>query len=96
MKLQKLDVLLLNLVVVFEARGIKGVTPFCVAEAAKQLVICVRSRKISTLILIVYHHLWLQRDQCTNKKLALIHSLALLIIRARRFCACGILDTGMS
>ena len=37
MKLQKLDILLLNLVVVFEARGIKGVTSFWVAEAAKQL-----------------------------------------------------------
>ena len=31
-----LDVLLLNLVVVFEARVIKGVTPFWVAEAAKE------------------------------------------------------------
>ena len=39
MKLQKLDDLLLNLVVVFEARRIKGVTPLW---AAKQLVICVR------------------------------------------------------
>ena len=92
-----LDVLLLNLVVVFEARGIKGVTPFWVAEATKQLVICVRSKKISALILIVYHHLWLQREQCMNKKFALIPSLdASLIIRARRLCAHGILDTGMS
>ena len=96
MKLQKLDILLLNLVVVFEARGIKGVTPFWVAEATKQLVICVRSKKISALILIVYHHLWLQREQCMNKKFALIRSLASLIIRARRLCAHGILDTGMS
>ena len=37
-KLQKLDVLLLNLVVVFEARRIKGVTLFWAAEAAKQQV----------------------------------------------------------
>ena len=96
MKLQKLDVSLLNLVVVFEARGIKGMTPFWVAEAAKQLVICVRSRKKSTLILIVYHHLWLQRDQCMNKKFALIRSPASLIICACRLCVRGILDTGMS
>ena len=34
MKLQKLDDLLLNLVVVFEARRIKGVTPLRAAEAA--------------------------------------------------------------
>ena len=47
-KLQKLDDLLLNLVV-FEARRIKGVTPLRAAEAAKQLVIRVRRRKISTL-----------------------------------------------
>ena len=44
-KLQKLDVLLLNLVAVFEARRIKGVTPFRAAEAAKQQVIRVRSGK---------------------------------------------------
>ena len=37
-KLQKLDVLLLNLVVVFEASRIKGVTLFWAAEAAKQQV----------------------------------------------------------
>ena len=37
MKLQKLDDLLLNLVVVFEARRIKCVTPLQAAEAAKQL-----------------------------------------------------------
>ena len=43
----KLDDLMLNLVVVFEARRIKGVTPLRAAEAAKQLVI-----RISTLILI--------------------------------------------
>ena len=35
-KLQKLDDPLLNLVVVFEARRIKGVTPLRVVEAAKQ------------------------------------------------------------
>ena len=38
-KLQKLDDLLLNLFVVFEARRIKGVIPLRAAEAAKQLVI---------------------------------------------------------
>ena len=80
-----MDVLLLNLVVVFEARGIKGVTPFWVAEAAKHLVICVRSGKISTLVLIVYHHLWLQREKCMNKKFALVRLLASLIC-ARRLC----------
>ena len=36
---------LLNLVVVFEARRIKGVTPFWAAEAEKQRVSCVRSGK---------------------------------------------------
>ena len=56
MKLQKLDYLLLNLVVVFEARGIKGVTPLRAAEAAKQPVICVKRRKISAPILIAYRH----------------------------------------
>ena len=56
MKLQKLDNLLLNLVVVFDARRIKDVTLLRAAEAAKQLVIRVRRGKISTLILIVYHH----------------------------------------
>ena len=54
MKLQKLDHLLLNLVVVFETRRIKGVTPLQAAEAAKQLVIHVRRGKISNLILIAY------------------------------------------
>ena len=58
-------------------------TPFWVAEAAKQLVIRVRSGKISALILIVHRHPWLQREQCMNKKFALIRSLASLIIRAR-------------
>ena len=48
------------------------------------------------LILIVYRHLWLQRDQCMNKKFALIRSPASLIIRACRLCARGILDTRMS
>ena len=50
MKLQKLDDLLLNLVVVFEARRIKGVTLLQAAEVAKQLVIHVKSGKISVLI----------------------------------------------
>ena len=53
MKLQKLDDLLLNLFVVFEARRIKGVTPLRAAEAAKQLVIRVRRGKISALIIIL-------------------------------------------
>ena len=57
MKLQKLNDLLLNLVVVFEARRIKGVTPLRAAEAAKQLVIRLRRGKISALILIAYRHL---------------------------------------
>ena len=56
MKLQKLDDLLLNLVVVFEAHRIKGVTPLKATEAAKQLVIRIRRGKISTLILIAYRH----------------------------------------
>ena len=56
MKLQKLDDLLLNLVVVFEAHRIKGVTLLWAAEAAKQLVIRVRHGKISALILIAYCH----------------------------------------
>ena len=46
-KLQKLDDLLLNLVVVLEARRIKGVTLLRAAEAAKQLVIRIRRGKIS-------------------------------------------------
>ena len=66
MKLQKLDDLLLNLVVVFEARRIKGMTPLRTAEAAK-LVIRVRRRKIRALILIEYRHSWLQREQCMNE-----------------------------
>ena len=41
-KLQKLDKLLLNLVVAFEARRIKDVTPLRAAEAPKQLVIRVK------------------------------------------------------
>ena len=52
--MQKLDGLLLNLVVVFEARRIKGVTQLRAAEAAKQLVIRVKREKISALILIAY------------------------------------------
>ena len=67
MKLQKLDDLLLNLVVVFEARRIKGMTPLRTAEAAKQLVIRVRRGKIRALILIEYRHSWLQREQCMNE-----------------------------
>ena len=38
------------MVVVFEARRIKGVTPLRATEAAKQLVIHVKSGKISVLI----------------------------------------------
>ena len=57
MKLQKLDDPLLNLVVVFEARRIKGVTPLRAAEAAKQVVIRVRCGQISALILVAYRHL---------------------------------------
>ena len=45
--------LLLNLVVVFEARRIKGVTPLRAAEFAKQLVIRVRRREISALLVWV-------------------------------------------
>ena len=45
-KLQKFDDPLLNLVVVFEAHRIKGVTPLQPAEAAKQLVIFVRCGEI--------------------------------------------------
>ena len=52
----ELDDLLLNVVVVFEARRIKGVTPLRAAEATKQLVIRVRREKISALILIAYRH----------------------------------------
>ena len=51
-----LDDLLLNLVVVFAARRIKGVTPLRAAEAAKQLVIQVKRGKISVLMLIAYRH----------------------------------------
>ena len=52
-KLQKLNHLLLNLVVVFEASIIKSVTPLRSTEAAKQLVIHVMRGKISAPILIV-------------------------------------------
>ena len=55
-KLQKLDDLLLNLVVVFEARRIKGMTLLQAAEVAKQLVIHVNRGKISAVILIAYRH----------------------------------------
>ena len=51
MKLQKLDDPLLNLVFVFEAHRIKGVTLLWVIEAAKQVVRC---GKISALILIAH------------------------------------------
>ena len=55
MKLQKLDDLLLNLVIL-EAHINKGVTPLWSAEAAKQLIIHVRHGEISALILIAYRH----------------------------------------
>ena len=55
-KLQKLDDLLLNLVVVYEAGRIKGVTLLGAAEAAKQLVISVKRGKITVLTLIAYRH----------------------------------------
>ena len=54
MKLQKLDDLLLNLVVVFEACRIKGMTPLLATEAAKKLVIFVSRGKISAPILTAY------------------------------------------
>ena len=50
------DDLSLNLVVVFGGHRIKGMPPLRVEKAAKQLVICVRCGKISTLILIAYRH----------------------------------------
>ena len=65
--MQKLDSLLLNLLVVLEAHRIKGVTPLRAAEAAKQLVIRVKRGKISVLIPIAYRHPQLQREQCMNK-----------------------------
>ena len=49
-----MDDLLLNLVVMLEDRKIKGVTPLWAAQAAKQLVIRIKHRKISVLILIAY------------------------------------------
>ena len=69
MKLCKLDNLLLNLVVVFDAHRIKGVTLLRATKAAKQLVIRVRHGKISVLILIVYHHpiVSVHRKQCMIK-----------------------------
>ena len=60
-EIAKLDYLLLNLVVVFESCRIKGVTPPRAAEAAKQLVIRVKRRKISALILTAYRHPELRR-----------------------------------
>ena len=54
MKVQKLDDLLLNPIVVFEARRIKSVTLLRAAESAKQLVIRVSRGEISTLLLIVW------------------------------------------
>ena len=53
------------------------------AKAAKQPVIRVRRRKIKVKALS-YRNPYLHREQCMNK--LLIHSLALLIIRARRPC----------
>ena len=55
-RIHKLDDLLLNLFVVFEARRIKGVTLLRAAEVAKQLIIRVKRGKISALILIAYSH----------------------------------------
>ena len=67
MKLQKLDNPLLNPVVVFEAHRIKGMTPLLAAEAAKQLVICVRHGKISILILIAYLHPYVAAEREMHK-----------------------------
>ena len=79
MKLHKLVDLLLNLAVVFEAHRIKGVTLLWAAEAAKQLVICVRHRKISALMLIANRY----SLQHTNKTFArLLRSLSLWLPRA--------------
>ena len=55
-EIAKVGDLLLNLVVVFEACRIKGMTLLQAAEAAKQLVIRIRCRKISAVILIAYRH----------------------------------------
>ena len=81
---KKFDDLLVKLFFVFEAHRIKGVTPFRSAKAAKQLVIHVRHRKVSALILIIYRHFYLQKEQCMNKTFALIRSLPWLIISACR------------
>ena len=56
MKLQKLDKLLINLVVVFEAHRIKDMILLWAAEAAKQLVIHVNHGKITAPIQIAYRH----------------------------------------
>ena len=48
------DDLMLNLVVVFEARKIKGVTLLQATEATKHLVIYTRHQEKSTLIQIEY------------------------------------------
>ena len=48
--MRKLDDLLLNLVVVIEARRIKGVTLLRAADATKQLVIRVRRGEISAFM----------------------------------------------
>ena len=100
MKLQKLDDLLLNLVVAFEARRIKSVTPLRAAEATKQLVIRVKSGKISVLILIAYRHPQLQREKCMNSLARSAHCFCgfhvlLVVLRARSPCARRILDTGV-
>ena len=68
MKLQNLDDLLLNLVVVFEARRIKGVTLLRVTEAVKQVIIHVSRGKISTIILILA-----TEGVIMDKTFALIH-----------------------
>ena len=74
--MQKLEDLLLNLVVVFEACRIKGLTPLWAAEAAKQLVI----RGVDTFFLsfFVASHsgrvplnsgMWLQLDEFSSEGL---------------------------
>ena len=55
-KVQKLDDLMLNLVVVFEPHRIKGVTLLWATEAAKQLAIHIRHGEISACTLIAYRN----------------------------------------
>ena len=83
-----MDDLLLNLVVL-EARRV-NVTPFWAAEASKQLVIRVRSLKLTDSI----SPSLAAEEACMNKTFALICLLTSLIIRARRLWACRILDAG--